>query len=95
MGTRAVPRLIEALHDPNLNVRRHAALTLGKNPRAADAVPALTELLQDPEPMVREAAAEALRRRKIRNPKSEIRRKSEYVKNQIQNGRVRVSAFLI
>ena len=62
MGARAVPRLIEALRDPDANVRRHAARTLGKNPRAADAVPALRELLDDPEPIVREAAVEALQR---------------------------------
>jgi hypothetical protein len=43
-------------------VRRHAAVTLGKNPRGSDALLTLLDLLQDPEADVRAAAAEAVRR---------------------------------
>lgn len=62
MGSRAVPRLIEALHHPSANVRRHASLLLAKCSRGEDALPALHHCLADPDPFVSEAAAEALQK---------------------------------
>jgi len=62
MGTRAVPRLIEALKHANPTVRRCAARTLPRCSRGGDSFAAVTELLHDRDPLVREAAAESLRR---------------------------------
>lgn len=59
LGARAaVPRLIECLDDPNPEVRREAAKTLGKAGEVS-AVEPLIRKFTDPDPVVREWAAEA------------------------------------
>ncbi len=62
MGSRALPRLVDALRHPNPLVRRLAALTLSKSPRSDQAVEDLRKLSEDADATVREAAFEALRR---------------------------------
>jgi HEAT repeat protein len=62
IGRPAVPQLIQALKDPNRQVRLHVVATLGKlNTLAVDAVPALQELLQDADPQMRALATASLR----------------------------------
>ena len=53
------PELIELLNDPIANIRRRAALTLGRI-GLSDAVAPLEDRLGDPEPEVRQMAAFAL-----------------------------------
>jgi len=61
IGRPAVPSLIKALESPDVAVRRHAVVTLGKlGPLAADAVPKLKRLADDPDQEVRALAASAL-----------------------------------
>src|SRR5262249_33009621 len=62
MGPRALPRLIDALRHADPRVRRGAALTLGKSPRAREAADDLLGLLRDDDPLVREAAVDVLQR---------------------------------
>lgn len=58
LGTDAVPVLLEAMKDPDSNVRLMACRTLpSTDPDAPRAVPALVAVLRDPEPRVRRAAA--------------------------------------
>jgi HEAT repeat protein len=59
MGKRAVPALIECLHDRNDNVRWEAARTLKDLPEPS-AAEALVNTLTDPVPGVRWLSAEAL-----------------------------------
>ena len=54
-----IPRLVAVLKDPNPELRRTAAQSLGKIARK-EAVPALVEALRDPEPGVRRQAVWAL-----------------------------------
>lgn len=62
IGRPAVPELIKALDDPNVQVRRRAVLTLGKlNTLAVAAVPDLQKKLQDADPEVRGLAAASLK----------------------------------
>jgi bilin biosynthesis protein len=62
IGRPAVPHLIEALDNSNVQIRRRAVLTLGKlNTLAATAVPALQKKLQDEDPEVRALVAASLR----------------------------------
>jgi HEAT repeat protein len=62
IGRPAVKTLVEALNDENVEVRRHAALTLGKmGPLAIEAMSALIERLEDPDERTRELAAAAVR----------------------------------
>ena len=57
----AIPVLSQALLDPNPNIRRGAAESLGIiGIRAKDAIPDLVEALKDPASSVRIAAAKAL-----------------------------------
>ena len=84
----AVPALIEALRDPDSEVRRGAAGALGQvGPEAIGAVPALIEALRDPDSEVRRGAAGALGQvgpkpigavpaliEALRDPDSEVRR---------------------
>lgn len=51
--------LIPLLHDPSVDIRRTAALSLGKI-AAPEALPALQQALSDPDPLVREYSAWAL-----------------------------------
>jgi len=61
IGESAVPVLIEALSDPNPDVRKQAARSLARMGDAGKAaVPVLIERLQDPDEEVRQAAARAL-----------------------------------
>ena len=56
-----IPVLSQALLDPNPNIRRGAAESLGIiGTRAKDAIPDLVEALKDPASSVRIAAAKAL-----------------------------------
>ena len=60
--TSRVPQLIQGLQDPDVQVRRRAALTLGKlNNVAVEAVPALQQRLQDADPQVRGLAEASLK----------------------------------
>ena len=62
IGRPAVPQLIQALEDPNVQIRRNVVVTLGKlNTLAVEAVPALKQRLQDADPQVRALAAASLR----------------------------------
>ncbi len=62
IGRPAVSQLIQGLEDPNVQVRRRAAQTLGQlNTLAVEAVPALQERLQDADPQVRGLAAASLK----------------------------------
>ena len=57
----AVPRMAEALKDPNPLARRHAARDLSRlGPLAKEALPALAEALADKDPDTRIAAADAI-----------------------------------
>jgi HEAT repeat protein len=57
----AVPGLVEALRDPEREVRREASAALGGiGPSAKAALPALLKALKDPEPPVRKTTAWAL-----------------------------------
>ncbi len=57
----AVPALLEALRDPDDEVRLGAVQALGRIGRtAAPAVPVLREALRDPRPEIRAAAARSL-----------------------------------
>ena len=56
---RAIPHVMEALHDPDANVRAEACRAL-EDLRARDAISALRERTQDLDLGVREAALEAL-----------------------------------
>jgi HEAT repeat protein len=58
-GDAAVPTLLEASHDPDVDVRKQVVDALGAIGACA-AADRLTELLADPDPNVRAAAAEAL-----------------------------------
>ena len=59
----AVPRLAEALRDPEASVRNNAALVLGSiGPPARDALPKLRQALRDPVSRIRERAEEAIHR---------------------------------
>jgi len=61
MGPAAVPKLVEALQDPNPQVRMLAARVLARiGPNAVIAVPTLQHLLEDPDGEVRRAATRAL-----------------------------------
>jgi HEAT repeat protein len=61
IGDAAVPALIDALHDPDQEVRAQAAQALARmGNRAAPAVDALVEALNDPNEDVRRGAARAL-----------------------------------
>lgn len=61
IGRDAVPALVEALGDRNVQVRRQAALALGRiGPDAEQAVPALSAALGDGDEQVRRNAARAL-----------------------------------
>jgi HEAT repeat protein len=61
IGEPAVPALVGALTDPEVNVRIQAARALARlGPPAKDAVPALTKALDDPDIGVRQNAARAL-----------------------------------
>jgi HEAT repeat protein len=63
LGTSAVPALIEALDDPDANLRQGAARTLGLiGPEARTAVAALIHALRDDQLFVRCNAADALGR---------------------------------
>jgi HEAT repeat protein len=58
---RAIPALMEALHDGEPRVRARVALALAyMGPAAREAAPALTDLLKDPSPRARAGAARAL-----------------------------------
>jgi HEAT repeat protein len=60
-SVRAVPTLVEALHDEYHDIRRSAANALALlGPAAQPAVPALVDLLHDPNPDVAERALTAL-----------------------------------
>ena len=62
IGRPAVKTLVEALDAKDVEVRRHAALTLGKmGPLAIEAMSALIERLKDPDERTRELAAAAVR----------------------------------
>jgi HEAT repeat protein len=61
IGARAVPRLLEALHDPDPTVRRYSARAVRKCPAGHDRADCLTVLLNAPHPLVREDAEEVLR----------------------------------
>ena len=62
IGRPAVPQLIQALEDPNVQIRRNVVVTLGKlNTLAVEAVPALKQRLQDADPQVRALTAASLR----------------------------------
>ena len=58
---RAVPSLVEALHDPDPVVRRHASRAVGEIGDAS-ALPPLRQLLRDESPDVVKEAAEAIKR---------------------------------
>lgn len=61
MGPAAVPKLVEALQDPNPQVRTVAARVLARiGPEAVIAVPTLQLLLEDADDEVRRAATRAL-----------------------------------
>lgn len=61
IGTAAVPALIDALHDPNPDVRSRAAGAIARmGPPAKEAVPNLIVALADPDWKVRRSAARAL-----------------------------------
>jgi hypothetical protein len=63
VGKRLLPPLVEALEDPDENVRAQAAITLGLiGPEAKVALPALTRALKDPEGGVQNAASQAIRK---------------------------------
>ncbi|HEY7423377.1 MAG TPA: HEAT repeat domain-containing protein [Gemmataceae bacterium] len=58
---KAVPTLLEVLHDENVQHRKMAVWTLGKiGQRAVEAVPALLVALRDTHEEVRKMACEAL-----------------------------------
>jgi HEAT repeat protein len=61
-GVRAVPHLVEKLHDPDPGKRRSAASTLAKiGPLAADSIPALMKLaIEDQDETVLETSGQAL-----------------------------------
>lgn len=62
IGRPAVSQLIQGLQDPDVQVRRRAAQTLGRlNNVAVEAVPALKARLQDADPQVRGLAAASLK----------------------------------
>jgi len=62
IGRPAVPQLIQALEEPQVQIRRQVVFTLGKlGALAADAAPALQTRLQDADPQVRALAAASLR----------------------------------
>ena len=62
IGKPALPALIKALESPDVQTRRHAALTVGKLGLLAEpAVPALKARLNDPDEQVRELAGAALK----------------------------------
>ncbi len=62
IGRPAVSQLMQGLQDPDVQVRRRAAQTLGRlNNVAVEAVPALQERLQDADPQVRGLAAASLK----------------------------------
>jgi vesicle coat complex subunit len=59
----AVPALVEALKDSDLDVRQAVALAVGRiGSEAASAVPALRDAVKDSSPAVSEAATLALGR---------------------------------
>jgi HEAT repeat protein len=59
----AIPALIEALKDNDVQVRRTVARALGKiGPAAKSAVPALQKVTNDADRQVRDAATLALKR---------------------------------
>lgn len=61
IGPAAIPALIDALKDPNAEVRDRAAQALARmGPPARQAVPQLIAALQDPDWKVRRSAARAL-----------------------------------
>ncbi|MDY7024267.1 MAG: HEAT repeat domain-containing protein, partial [Cyanobacteriota bacterium] len=62
IGSPAIPVLIEALHDRDVNVRKNAAFALGSmGAEATEAVPALLSALKDADQAVRMDVAVALR----------------------------------
>jgi HEAT repeat protein len=60
MGASAVPALVEALAEPDVRMRMHAAAMLAGSGAASQAVPALEKALGDADPAVRSYAARAL-----------------------------------
>jgi HEAT repeat protein len=59
----AIPDLVAALQDTNLEVRQNAAVVLGRfGKKAESAIPALNRALSDPEPDFRKYVSEALLR---------------------------------
>jgi HEAT repeat protein len=70
LGQAAVPALVQALRDPDADVRYRVAGALGQlGPAAAAAIAALQRVADDVDPDVRQAVADALK--VIRNPKGE------------------------
>ncbi len=62
-GGKPIQDWIEALHNPNVNIRRKAARNLNHyDPHAHSLVPALFDTLKDPDPEVRRLGARALGR---------------------------------
>lgn len=61
IGAAAVPALVQALRNPDLQVRHKAIEVLGRmGDEAAAAVPDLIPLLDDPDPQIRKSAARTL-----------------------------------
>ncbi len=62
IGSTAIPVLIEALNDPDINIRKNAAFALGSmGAEAIEAVPALLAALKDADQSLRMDVAVALR----------------------------------
>jgi len=59
-ANRALPALLEALHDENKSVRKYATWAVHRIGPQPSHVPALIATLADPDPLVRRAAARAL-----------------------------------
>jgi HEAT repeat protein len=82
----AVPRLLELLHDPDVQVRARAAVCLGFLEEPAKVVPGLTAALDDPRIVVRARAAESLKRlgkdaqSSVESLKQRTRDESEWVR---------------